>query len=369
MTAAVPPSFRPFREARGLRVLGMGLALPGPAIPTGELIDRVERNFGVSIRVQAESIAGRLGIEARHCSRDLEQPVEATRPGCGNADLAARAVRAALSDAGLRVRDLGYLIGHTATPDTLLPPGVAGVADRLGYDGPFAEFRQACTGFANALVMAHGLLAGPDAAPVAIVGSETGSVYLDPRRVGADRAQLVNMLQMGDAAAAIVLCPADWPANGAGQGAGDVLDNLAFGCAGLHAPPGMALREGGSASPSSRGCVPQFDHDFAAIRRSGPDLFRAGADAARAFGTDLSAVRAVIPHQANGRLDEMVAEDLRVPPALICTHARRVGNTGSAAIWAALAELRPRMAPGEAAVALGAEATKHMFATFRLRRG
>ena len=64
------------------------------------------------------------------------------------------------------------------------------------------ELRQACTGFANALVIAQGLASLPGSKPVVIVGSETGSVYFDPERVGADSSQLVNLVMMGDGAAA-----------------------------------------------------------------------------------------------------------------------------------------------------------------------
>ena len=55
----------------------------------------------------------------------------------------------------------------------------------MDFHGPHMELRQACTGFANALVIAQGLLATPGCGPVAIVGSETGSVHLDPDPGGA----------------------------------------------------------------------------------------------------------------------------------------------------------------------------------------
>ena len=114
--------------------------------------------------------------------------------------------------------------------------------------------------------------------------------------------------------------------------------------------------------------MPEFAHDVVAIRRSGPNLFLAGAAVARAFGIDLHSIDAVIPHQANGRLDEWISDLLQIPAAAVVTMARRVGNTGSAAIWAGLAETRTRLPPGASAVALGAEATKYMFATFRFRK-
>src|SRR5260221_108923 len=102
---------------------------------------------------------GRLNARRRHLARDFAACQEGTRPGDGNADLAARAVRAALNQAGLRASDLAYLIGHTTTPDEPLPSNVSRVASLLGYRGPVAEFRQACTGFVNATLFAAGLCA------------------------------------------------------------------------------------------------------------------------------------------------------------------------------------------------------------------
>ena len=46
-----------------------------------------------------------------------------------------------------------------------------------------------------------------------------------------------------------------------------------------------------------------------------------------------------------------------------------VGNTGSAAVWLALEAHRGRMAPGQTVLALGAEATAHMFGGFLYAHG
>jgi 3-oxoacyl-[acyl-carrier-protein] synthase-3 len=50
-------------------------------------------------------------------------------------------------------------------------------------------------------------------------------------------------------------------------------------------------------------------------------------------------------------------------------NAETLGNTGSAAIWLALAELRKRLRPGASVLALGAEATKYMFGGFHYVHG
>lgn len=288
-----------------------------------------------------------MAIDTRHVCRPFIHASETARENAGNADLAARAVDAALADAGLAVGDIGYLIGHTTTPEQPLPSNIAHVADRLGYGGPHVELRQACTGFANALMIATGLLAAPDARPIAIVGSETGSLYFDPNRLAEDRGQIVNMMQMGDGAGAVVLGP-----DGAGTAA---LEAMWFGSIGLGRVPGIQQL------PGRR----EFDHDFAGILRSGPLLFDADMAAADALGWPMAQADFIVPHQVSGRVRQQAASHLGLPAERIFVNADRIGNTGSAAIWLALAELRAvRLAPGARVLALGAEASKYLYGGF-----
>lgn len=353
---------RSWRDPRTLRVLGTGEALPGPPVSTPELLDRVERRFGVAVARQATRLARWLAIETRHLCRDLDERHEAPRPGHSNPDLAAAALRAALAQARLGVRDLAYLIGHTATPACLVPPNIALVADQLGFPGPYLELRQACTGFASALVIAQGLASVPGAGAVAIVGSETGSVYFDPCHAGEDAGQLVNLVQMGDGAAAIIVAPDD-------SVPGARLEGNFFGQMGLGRKPGLSLAMGGSDAPLIEGGVPEFAHDHAAVRAGGPELFDAGAAVARSLGVSIDSVGHLIPHQANGRMAELLGPRLGIEPERVFVNAGRLGNTGSAAMWLALAELRSGLVPGARVLALGAEATKYMFGGFAYIHG
>ena len=343
-------------------VLGTGTALPGKPLFTEELLERLVSRFAVDVRRRGRSLAHRLGIATRHISRALEKRFEGTRPGYANAELAATAVQCALRDAGARVADLAYLIAHTATPGELVPPNVVRIARLLNYRGPFVELRQACTGFANALVLAHALLRTPGSGPIAIVGSETGSVYFDPARAAEDRGQLVNLLQMGDGAAAVLLGP---------DSAASLqrLSDVFFGQAALGLRPGLRLVGGGSDAPAPSRNVPEFEHEFALVRDHGVKLFEYGAAAARSLAIDPRDMTYVIPHQANGRMAEILAPHLGISPRRVFVNAYRLGNTGSAAIWLAFAELRSRMKRGESVLALGAEATGYMFGGFRYVHG
>ena len=136
--------------------------------------------------------------------------------------------------------------------------------------------------------------------------------------------QLVNLVMMGDGAAAIVVGPED-------SMVGARISSNFFGQVGLGRPPGFTLHAGGSDEPFIEGGALEFEHDFAAVRNSGPELFYHGAAAARTLGTGVETVDHVIPHQANGRMAELLGPFLGIEPTRVFVNAGRLGNTGSAA--------------------------------------
>ena len=342
----------PWTSSARLSVLGSGLALPGEPVSTDALIALIGDRFGIGCEREALAVAQRLAIQARHVCRDFTDRHEPARGGDSNADLAARAVSAALADAGIAINNIGFLIGHTTTPEQPLPANIAHVADRLGYSGPHVELRQACTGFANALMIATGLLGSADARPVVIVGSETGSLFFDPLRLAEDRGQIVNMVQMGDGAGAIVLGPA------APQG--PALEAAWIGSIGLGRAPGIQQHHGAL----------EFAHDFTEILKSGPQLFDADVATATRLGHSPDKADWIIPHQVSGRVRSQASAHLGLPPERIFVNADRVGNCGSAAIWIALAELRSAsLAKGARVLALGAEASKFIYGGFAYVHG
>ena len=340
----------PWKSRGAIGILGTGHALPGPPIANAALIALMTERFGFARHREALAIARRLGIESRHLCRDFTAHRETARPGSANSDLAAQAVQAALADARLGVDDIAYLIGHTTTPDQALPASITTVADRLGYGGPHVELRQACTGFANALMIAFGLVA-TGVGPVAIVGSETGSLFFDPETLDREPDQIVNLVQMGDGAGAVIV--------GATRDGRASIEAAWYGSLGLGRQPGISRQHGPC----------RFDHDFAAIRAEGHRLFDAGRDAAAASGFAIETARHIVPHQVSGRIGALAAAHFKLVPATMFVQADRIGNTGSAAIWIALDTLRGHAAAGDTIVVLGAEASKHMYGGFAYHHG
>ena len=347
-------------DGRTLAVLGTAQALPGEPIGTRDLAERIDARFGLNLTRRALALGGRLNIQHRHLARDFTTRLEGTRPGDGNPDLAARAVQTALDQAGLRPDDLAYLIGHTTTPAEPVPSNISRVAQLLKYRGPVAEFRQACTGFVNAALFAAGLCEAGGGRPVAVVGSETGSVVFDPLRAAEDFAQLVNFVQMGDGAGAIILAGEQAHTRTAR------LSRLHHGRLEAELTPGLRLRTGGSQAPHPPAAHvgAEFDHAPEFVREHGAALFHAALAAIAAQGIDLTEISHVLPHQANGRMDRLLAPHLPAQMRVI-VHADRVGNTGSAAIWLALDEARRRvLVSGDRTVVLGAESTNYSFGGF-----
>lgn len=342
-----------------LRVLGTGQCLPGPAISNHDLLTRISQNFGISTR-RGKAIASLIGIDYRHHARDWQQRLEAPHSGERNPDLSAWALRKALLDAKLPETDLQYLIGHTATPARLLPPNIAEVAMLLNHSSPYMELRQACTGFANALQVTFGLLNHVKAKPIGIVGSELGSVFLDPALLPNAPDQWVNLMQMGDGAGAIILAPDD-------ETKGAYIESAFFGHL-TTSQSGFSLADGGSDFPSiaTDSQTAHFQHDFESVRSSGASLFHAGFAAAKEAGVKINDLAYILPHQANGHIGDWIAREYDLPPKMFYGNARQVGNLGSAAIWVALDTLRRNelMNAGDRVLVLGAEASQYMYGGF-----
>ena len=356
-------------------VEGLACSLPDLELTNHELIERVRRHAPNLRTERCLAVASRLGIHTRRMVRDFQQRIQSPLPGQENYRLAARAVYRALEKA--QVPSIGYLIGHTTTPHTLLPPNAAWIADELEYSGPFSELRQACTGFCGAVIMAHGIISSKAADRVAVVGSETGSVFFDPASLsggkkgptpgsGRDESakdQLVNCVQMGDGAGACILSNSQ---------AGAFIDHVFFGSAGLHQPPGLTLASGGSGrpwaapAPDSNRAVITFSHDYSSIRTKGEMLFKRCIEAAENTGIDIPAADWILPHQANAFLGSLIGPRIGVSPSRFIVNFDTVGNLGSASIWTALAQAcdSGRVKPGQTVLVLGAEATKYLYGGF-----
>jgi 3-oxoacyl-[acyl-carrier-protein] synthase-3 len=164
---------------------------------------------------------------------------------------------------------------------------------------------------------------------------------------------------MGDGAGAILLGIDD----GCDQA---VISSIFVGQIGMGMQPGITLEDGGSANPSCAAGLPYFSHRARDVRRNGESLIEAGIAAVATQGYTLYDFDWIIPHQANGHLAKLFAD--RFPEMLgkVYVTADRLGNLGSAAIWASFHELRScgKLEPGQRVLILGAEASKYLYGGF-----
>ena len=346
-------------STKRLKLLGTGRSLPGPAVSNETLFEALGNTCNPRAVRRARSIAYRLGITHRHISRDLHLPLSGTRITMQAPRLCHAALSGAMLEAGIDIASVDYLIGHTSSPHTLLPPNIAWVADELQYTGPYLELRQACTGFANGLQIASAMAAANALRAIAIVGSETGSPYFGMSDAFLSNEQLVNYVQMGDGAGAVIV--------GQDDGSEDqIISHIFLGQIGLGREPGFFIEGGGSSQPQCSMQVPVFRHHVQTVREHGGELFVRGVEAMMQRGHSLGEFDWILPHQANGHLAHLFSQYFDVPEEKIYVTADKLGNLGSAAIWVSLDLLRRsgNLKKGQRVLILGAEASKFLFGGF-----
>lgn len=124
---------------RSAYITGVGEYLPGPPVSNDGMEDHIGRILG------RDSVFGRRalrwnGIDTRHYALDYRGLASET-----NASMCAKAVQAALADAGLHLDDLPFLAAATTQGDLLVPGHASQVQAALGA-GPMeiASFQSVC---------------------------------------------------------------------------------------------------------------------------------------------------------------------------------------------------------------------------------
>jgi 3-oxoacyl-[acyl-carrier-protein] synthase-3 len=297
-------------------VRGVGHYLPERVVPNTE--------FEESLDTTDEWIRSRTGIERRHFAAD----------GQTTSDLATRAAKAALVDAGLGPDDLDTIILATSTADFTFPSAATMVQAQLGMKNGFAfDVQAVCAGFVYALAQANALILSGAARRVLVIGAETFSRLMD----WTDRSTCVLF---GDGAGALVL--------EAAEVAGDSGDRGILACD-LHSDGRFRdiLYVDGGASTGTVG------H----LRMQGKEVFRhaveklaetahTALDKAGLSGAD---VDWIVPHQANLRIITATAQRMQVPMERVVVTVQDHGNTSAASIPLALSVGRDRgqIKPGD----------------------
>jgi len=279
-----------------------------------------------------------------------ERRIAAPDEACS--DLAIKAAASALADAKMSAADIDLLIVATCTPDHPLPATACIVQHKLGVPAHATCFdiSAACSGFLYALEIAYGQLQTNRYKRALIIGSEKLSTITD----WTDRTTCVLF---GDGAGAAVLTKVEESGVGilgTDLGAdGEFVDNL-------------YIPAGGSRLPASAESIAKGDHT---IRMNGREVFKSAVRVMETVAREMmeqhhltpDKISLVIPHQANIRIIEALAGNLKMPMDKFYVNLDRFGNTSSATIPLALDEARRagRIKPGDLTllVAFGAGLT------------
>jgi 3-oxoacyl-[acyl-carrier-protein] synthase-3 len=339
----------------GLRILGLGSALPDRVVTNDEL----ESCSGFP----AARIRELFEIEERRWSRGIDQPDPP--PGQRCSDLATSASRLALDRAGIAARDLGAVFAVTTTPDSLNPPLDAILSRNLGISGvPAFSLQAPCTGLFRATELASVLSAKLDGRPVLIVTAETPSPFF---RFGADlpMEQILNSVLYADGAGAIVVSGS--------SATGPSIEMVDLEINGEAGEPGITFPGMLSAKPPTRERFETADylghHDFRRVLRHGSKLASLAANRVmERLGVEASAVRYFVTHQATGNL-RRIAASYGLPPEKVPVNIQKVGNTISASVLILLDELASgdQLASGDLLVLHTAESSTWSSAGMAIR--
>jgi 3-oxoacyl-[acyl-carrier-protein] synthase-3 len=290
-------------------IVGTGHALPKRVLTNADLEKLVETND--------EWITARTGIKERH----IAQPDEYT------STFAYEAARQALVAAGIKPNDIDMIICATVCPDMPLPSTACLIQSQLGAKRAAAfDIVAACSGFIYGLTIADQFIRSGAAKYILVIGSELLSRYVDYT----DRATCVIF---GDGAGAAVITPRD---NGSGVLASRIQSDGDF-AEYLYIPGGGVRNPANSESLASRLHYIKMKGNelFKIAVRNMCEISQAVLDDARMTANDIDLL---VPHQANQRIADAVADRLGIPSEKVYGNIARVGNTSSASIPIALDE-------------------------------
>jgi 3-oxoacyl-[acyl-carrier-protein] synthase III len=301
-------------------ILGTGHSYPEGILTNEELETIVETSD--------EWITTRTGIKQRRKAA----PDEYTSL------FAVRAARQAIERARLDPADIDLLLCATVTPDQILPSTGCIVQAELGANNAAAmDIVAACSGFLYGVSMADSMIRTGQVRHAVVVGAEILTQYVDYT----DRQTCVLF---GDGAGAAVLGPVE---NGRGILASKIKSDGRY--EEQLFSPGGGTRRKPTAETLAAG-----DHYF---KMRGNELFkvavRSMAEISREVleqaGVKSDDISLFIPHQANQRITEAVADRLNVDMSKVYSNIAVHGNTSSASIPIALDECvgAGRIKPGD----------------------
>ena len=249
-------------------------------------------------------------------------------------DLSADAATEAVRRSGVDTADIDLVIVATISNPKQTPSVAAIVADRIGANPAAAyDMNAACAGYAYATAQADALIRAGAAKYAVVIGAEKLSDIVDPT----DRS--ISFL-LGDGAGAVVIGPSETPGISATVWGSDGSKSDLVGM--NHTL--TEFRDGKAPWPTLRQEGPRV------FRWAVWDMAKVARQALEQAGIEASDLAAFIPHQANLRIVEEFAKQLKLPETtVIARDIETTGNTSAASIPLAthrLLEEHPELSGG-----------------------
>jgi 3-oxoacyl-[acyl-carrier-protein] synthase III len=298
------------------RILSVGAARGDLSVTNDELVGPINSSD--------EWIQQRTGIITRtRASREIEA-----------VDLATDAAREAIERSGIAPELIDAVIIATISNTQQSPSMAAVVADRVGANPAAAyDVNAACAGYTYAIAQADALIRTGVAHFALVIGAEKLSDVVEPT----DRS--ISFL-LGDGAGAVVIGPSEFPG----------ISSTVWGSDGSRADAvGMdhtlqEYRRGEAPWPTLR------QEGQAVFRWAVWDMAKVAKQALDAAGITSDQLAAFIPHQANMRIIDEFAKQLKLPESVaIARDIATTGNTSAASIPLAthrLLEENPELSGG-----------------------
>lgn len=302
---------------RHSRILGVGAYRPERVVTNEEICELIDSSD--------EWIRERSGIASRHRAAPDESVI----------DMAEAAARQAMAHAGIEPEQLGFVLMATVTHPYQTPAAAPELAGRLGSKAPAMDISAACAGYCYGISLASDMVRGGTADYVLVIGVEKLSDFTD----FTDRS---TAFIFGDGAGAAIVGPSDTPGIGPTIWGSDGLQRDVI----TQREPWTGFRDPGDGSVDAT--------KWPAIAMAGQTVFRwavwgmapVAQQAIDAAGITADDLDAFIPHQANVRIIDALAKQLKLPADIpIARDIATTGNTSAASIPIATTRM---LAEGEA---------------------
>jgi 3-oxoacyl-[acyl-carrier-protein] synthase-3 len=318
VTDPATPVLRQTEGAKFSRILSLGASRGDLVVPNDDLIGPINSSD--------EWIRQRTGIITRtRASKDVHA-----------VDMAEHASREAIQRAGIRPDQIGAVLVSTISNRVQTPSLAALLTDRIGATpAPAYDISAACAGYTYGIAQADAFVRSGLAEYVLVVGAEKLSDFAKPT----DRT--ISFL-LGDGAGAAVVGPSDTPG----------ISKTVWGSDGSKWEA-VGMDTTLEAYRLGAGSV-----DWPSLRQEGQTVFRwavwemakVAKQALDGAGVTADQLAAFIPHQANMRIIDEFAKQLKLPESVhVARDIETTGNTSAASIPLAthrLLEEHPELSGG-----------------------